>query len=379
MTERTGHHYSSLARQAARIDLWLLVAVLGLCAIGLIMVMSTSESLAEAKKHSDAMHYLKRQAVFMAAGLGVMVLARFVPVLVYRKLVYLILGIALAALTAVLIPGLGATAGGATRWLALGPLAVQPAEAAKLALVIYLAYSMSRKVERMDSFTVGVLPHLLVCGVMIAVSLLQRDLGMAAMMGLIMATMLFVGGARFRHLAAVAAVALPLGSAMIFMADYRLARLTVFLDPWQDPMGGGYQIIHSFFAFASGGVFGAGLGSSLQKLHYLPESHTDFILSILAEEIGLIGVLALLALYGIIAWRGLKWSLAAEDPFTRYLACGLTVLIFAQALVNMAVVMGLLPTTGLTLPLVSYGGSSLIVNLMAAGMLLRMSADLRRE
>jgi len=369
--------YRALAREVASFDPWLLTAVLALCGVGLVMVLSASSVLA-ASRHHDAYHLFKRQCLSLGLGLGMMTLCRFLPLGFYRRLAYPALIACLALLALVLIPGLGHQAGGATRWLGLGGFSLQPSEAAKLALVLFLAYSMAKKGDKMADFSIGIVPHLIVGAILIGLTLLQNDLGMAVILGLLLAIMLFLGGARLRHLLLLGALAGPMVLLMIFIAPYRLQRLATFLDPWGDPLDKGFQIIHSFLAFGSGGIIGQGIGSGRQKLAYLPEPHTDFIFSVIAEEAGLIGVGLVIGLFMTVAWRGFYWARRAEEPFVRLLASGLTLLILLQALINMAVVVGLLPTTGLTLPLVSYGGSSLVVNLAAAGVLLRLSADLRK-
>ncbi len=369
--------YRALAKEVAQFDMWLLAPVLLLAGIGLVMVLSASSILAESR-YGDAYYFLKRQALSLGLGLTLMTACRFLPVRFYNLVVYPGLLFCLGLLVMVLIPDVGYSAGGATRWLRFGLFSIQPSEAAKLALVLYLAYSMAKKQDKMEIFSVGIVPHLIVAGSMIALTLLQKDLGMSVMLGLLLIIMLFIGGAKLIHLLGLVAMAVPLGVALIIIAPYRVQRLITFLDPWRDPLASGFQIIHSFLAFGSGGLVGAGIGSGRQKLHYLPEPHTDFIFSILGEEAGFIGVAIVIILFAVLAWRGFYWARKAEEPFVRFLACGLTLLICLQALVNMAVVLGLLPTTGLTLPLISYGGSSLVINLIAAGILLGLSAQLRR-
>lgn len=369
--------YRALAREVAQFDLWLLVPVLLLAGIGLVMVMSASSILAQSR-YGDPYFFVKRQAMFLLLGTGLMVLCRYLPLRLYQILVYPALALALGLMIAVLLPGIGFTAGGATRWLHFGWFSIQPSEFAKPALVLYLAYSMAKKQDRMGQFSVGMAPHLIIGGVLMLLTVLQKDLGMSVMLGLLLMVMLFMGGARLIHLLGLAALAVPVGVALIMIAPYRVKRLVTFLDPWRDPLESGFQIIHSFLAFGSGGLTGMGIGSGRQKLHYLPEPHTDFVFSILGEEGGFVGVALVAVLFGILAWRGFYWAAKAQDPFARYLAGGLTLLICLQALVNMAVVLGLLPTTGLTLPLISYGGSSLVANLIAAGILLGLSARIRQ-
>ncbi|MBW1711956.1 MAG: putative lipid II flippase FtsW [Deltaproteobacteria bacterium] len=364
------------ALEAAGFDLWLLAPVLLLCGVGLIMVLSASSVLAE-NCYQDAYYFFKKQCLSLGLGLGLMALARFVKTSVLAVLVYPILFVCLGLLVMVLLPGVGSTVGGATSWLRYGSFSLQPSELAKIGLCLYLAYSMAKKQDNMGRWSIGLAPHLIVAGAMIGLTVLQRDLGMSAILCLLLVSILFLGGARLRHLLGLTAGAAASGAVMVLLAPYRVQRLVTFADPWVDPAGSSFQIIHSFLAFGSGGLFGTGLGQSHQKLGYLPEPHTDFIFAILGEEIGFLGILGVVTLFLLLAVRGFHWAAKAQDPYRRYLASGLTLVIVVQALVNMAVVLGLLPTTGVTLPFISYGGSSLVANLIAAGILLRLSVELK--
>jgi cell division protein FtsW len=263
--------------------------------------------------------------------------------------------------------------GGARRWLMLPGFAFQPAELAKLALVIYLAHSMARKQEKIKTFAVGVLPHLIVAGAVLGLLLLQPDFGTALILAVVLYLMLFVGGARIPHLLGTGALALPVLAYVMLTAEYRLRRLMTFMDPWRDASSSGFQVIQSLIAFGSGQLWGRGLGESRQKLFYLPEAHTDFVYSVIGEEMGLLGALAVLALFGIILMRGLRLTSKIEEPFEQYFAFGLTVLLGMQGLIHMGVVMGLMPTKGLVLPFISYGGSAIVVNLAEVGLLLGLS------
>jgi cell division protein FtsW len=276
-----------------------------------------------------------------------------------------------------LIPGIGVVRGGARRWLTLGGFAFQPAELAKLSLVLYLAHSLAKKSDRITTFSVGVLPHLVVGGVFLGLIVMEPDLGTAVTLGLLLFLMLFVAGAKTWHLALIGLSALPVVAFAVMGAEYRMRRLLTFLDPWQDASKSGFQIIQSYIAFGSGQLWGRGLGESRQKLFYLPEAHTDFIFSVIGEEMGLIGALAVLALFAVIIMRGLRLAGKIEDPFSRHLAFGLTTLLALQALIHMSVVMGLMPTKGLVLPFISYGGSAMVINLIEAGILLSLSRGRR--
>jgi cell division protein FtsW len=355
-------------------DLVLLCAVLGLTALGVVMVYSASAITAEAKLH-DQFYFLKRQLA--GVGLGITLLAVAMK-LGYRRLEPLawpILGVTLAALVAVLVPGIGHAAGGARRWIPLGFFSFQPAEAAKIALVLYLARSLAKKRDKVKVFTIGFLPHCIVAGLMIFLCLLEPDFGTSVVLALLLFALLFAAGARMGWLVGSLLVALPVAYQLVAGSPYRMRRITAFLDPWAHRDTIGYQIAESLMSVGSGGWFGQGLGDGKEKLFYLPAAHTDFIAAVVAEELGLVGILALVALYGIVIWRGLRAAYNAGDAFGCYLALGLSALIGIQAAVNLSVVFGLLPTKGLTLPFLSYGGSSVMVLLAASGVLLSVSAS----
>jgi cell division protein FtsW len=363
---------ASAAAPAPAIDPWIAGAVLLLTCLGLVMVYSASAVTAEARLH-DQFYYLKRQLVAAAVGMGLLLL--FVR-LGYRRLEALAVPLLLAvvvALVLVLIPGIGKVAGGARRWIDLGVLRFQPAEAAKVVLVLYLARSLSRKRERVKMFSIGFLPHVAVTGLLVALVLAEKDLGTAVILLLVLFVMLFAGGVKIGYLVGAVLLAIPIGWKLVAGTPYRMQRITAFLDPWQHRDGIGFQIVESLLGIGNGGWFGQGLGEGKGKLFYLPAAHTDFIAAVIAEEIGLVGMALLVLLFATLVARGFRATALAPDPFGCYLALGLTTLIGAQALVNLAVVLGLLPTKGLTLPFVSYGGSSLMTMLAAAGMLLSVS------
>lgn len=355
-------------------DPLLLVPVILLLCFGLIMVYSASSNLA-AHRLGDGYFYLKRQALFCALGLGLMAAVTRIPTSLYARLAYPLLLAGLAVLALLLVPGLGHVVNHSSRWLKVGGFSFQPAELAKIPLAFYMAYSMSRKGPEMRSFSRGLLPHLVVAGGFMGLIVWQPDLGTAVIIGAWVMILLFVGGARFYHLAGLMTVFAAATGWLIMNADYRLKRWLVFLDPWEDPQGAGFQIIHSFLAFGSGGILGVGLGNSKQKLFYLPEPHTDFVFSITGEELGFVGASLMILLFGILLWRGFRTALNARDLYRTYLALGLTCMLGLQVVVNMGVVTGMLPTKGLTLPLISYGGSSLVTTLISVGILLRISAE----
>jgi cell division protein FtsW len=242
-----------------------------------------------------------------------------------------------------------------------------------LAVVVYLAHSIAKKEPLIGSFSIGVLPHLIVTGLFAGVLLLEPDFGSALILTMLLYSMLFIGGVRVHHLLGTGLLALPLLVYVMTQADYRMRRLTCFMDPWSDASGCGFLVIQSLIAFGSGQLWGRGLGESRQKLFYLPEAHTDFVYSVIGEELGLLGALLVLALFGVILVRGLRLTGKIEEPFDQYLAFGLTVLLGLQALIHMGVVMGLMPTKGLVLPFISYGGSAMVINLVEAGILLGLS------
>lgn len=361
-------------RKALSYDPLLLFAVLFLVGFGLVMVFSASAITAQ-DKLGDSFYFLKRQAV--AAGLGLLGMAVAMK-LGYRRmarLAYPLLVLSIILLVLVLIPGLGTKVGGAKRWLRLPGISLQPAEVVKLAWVIYLSYSLAKKREKVQSFSVGFLPHLGVAGLLVLLCMLEPDFGSSVALLFLMFVMLFAAGAKLSYLVGSVLLAIPFAWTAIASSAYRMTRITAFLDPWANRKGSGYQVAESLMSIGSGGVTGLGLGDGRQKLFYLPEAHTDFIVSIIGEELGLLGIAALIALYGVIIWRGIRASLHATEAFGTYLGLGITALVAFQAITNMAVAMGLVPTKGLTLPFISYGGSSLIVLMGAAGLLLSISAS----
>ena len=359
-------------RDGLAVDRWMLLAVAGLLALGMTMVLSTSY-LHSQERYGDGTYFFRKQLVALAAGMIALVTCAIVPSTLYRRFAYPLLAVSFIILIMVLVPGIGVSRGGARRWIPFPGFAFQPSELAKLSVVFYLAHSMAKKEELIRTFSVGVLPHLMVGGVFAVLLLLEPDFGTALILTTLLYFMLFIGGVRVRHLLATALLALPVLAYVMMTAEYRLRRLMTFVDPWSDATGSGFHIIQSLIAFGSGQLLGRGLGESRQKLFYLPEAHTDFIYSVIGEELGLLGALAVLALFGVIIVRGLRLTAKIEEPFDQYLAFGLTVLLGLQALIHMGVVMGLMPTKGLVLPFISYGGSAMVINLMEAGILLGLS------
>jgi cell division protein FtsW len=361
-----------------RIDYFLLMVALALVGVGIVMVYSTSAILA-GDRLGDPYFFLKRQAVFAGIGLVIMIGMIFIPYEKLKVLAYPILALCILSLVAVLIPGIGHRAGGAIRWLKLGGFSFQPSEAAKLGLVIFLAYFLTKKEEKIRSFSFAFLPTVVLSGLVIALILKEPDFGTALFLTVMTFLLLFLSGARVIYIVGALLLAAPVVYYFLMNVSYRYKRLMSFVRPWDDPTGTSFQIIQSFLTIGSGGLFGLGLGEGRQKLFFLPAPHTDFIFSIIGEELGLVGALVVILLFVLFALRGVRIGLTLEDRFGSFLALGLTLMICLQALINMGVVLGLLPTKGLTLPFVSYGGTSLITNLAGVGILLHLSARAGRQ
>ena len=351
------------------IDLVLLAAVMGLVVIGTIEVYSSSAVYA-LKKSGDGAYFLKRQLLWVGLGLGALWLGARTDHRWLSRRTYSLLAVSLGALVAVLF--LGATINSARRWFVLGPLSIQPVELAKLALVTYLAYSLSRKADRLEKFTIGFVPHLLVCAVMMALLLKQPDLGSSIILGATTMTLLFVAGTRTSYILLAVLAAAPVAYHFIVGTPWRMKRFLAFFNPEAFSDNVAYQIVQAHIAVGSGGATGQGLGDGLQQLGYMPEGHSDFIAAAIGEELGFVGLLVVLTLYGLVLWRGARAALIAREPFGAYLAFGITIGFAFQAVVNFGVVLGLLPAKGITLPLVSYGGSSFIMSMYLVGIVLNI-------
>jgi cell division protein FtsW len=348
----------------------LFTALVALCTLGIVMAYSASAVYAAARYH-DAAYFLERDLLYAALGGAALWLGARTDFSVWRRWAYPMLLVALLLLVAVL--AFGARINSATRWFRLGPLSFQPAEIAKFALVVWLSYSLAKKAEKVRIFAVGFAPHLVMAGLMAALLLKQPDFGTAVILGVVTLLLLFVAGTKISYIVIAILAAAPLGWKIVTGTPWRLRRMLAFLDPWPYRKDVGYQITESLISIGSGGLGGLGLGAGRQKLFFLPEAHTDFILAILGEELGLIGVTGVLICFAVVIWRGLRTAYRAREPFGAYLAFGITAMLGLQALVNMGVVLGSLPTKGLTLPLVSYGGTSLATTLFMAGVLLNVS------
>lgn len=354
-------------------DYPLFLTTLLLVALGLTMVYSSSGILAR-EKFQDSTYFLKKEVLAAVIGLIGLFAAKVVPIEQLRKLVYPLLGIALILLTLVLVPGIGQKIGGARRWLRIGGFSLQPSEFAKLILIFFLAHVLARKKEKIRLFLVGFVPPLVLSGMVVALILAGKDLGNAVVVAATVFILSFVGGARPSYLLSEVLLALPAFYYLVAGVEYRWKRILAFLNPWEYERGAGFQIIQSYLAFHTGSLFGQGLGEGKQKLFYLPEAHTDFIFSVVGEELGLLGTLSVIGLFAIWLSRVFMIAWKAPDLFSSYLALGLGVLFGLQVVFNIGVVMGLLPTKGLALPFLSYGGSALIVSLISVGFLLNISS-----
>jgi cell division protein FtsW len=365
--------FFKLPQTEKRLDIILLLVTLILITIGTVMIYSSSSILAM-KRFNDGQFFLKKQIFFVLLGLGIMVLMTKIPYDQLKKFAYPGILVSVVLLILLLIPHVGIRAGGATRWLKLGFFSFQVTEIVKVSVVLFLAHFLTKKSGHITDFKRAVLIPLLVILLIVGLIILEPDFGTAVIITVIMMLMFYLSGCRIVHLAGIVALFAPAGIFLLLHKSYRLARLTTFLDPWKDPQRSGFQIIQSLLSFGSGGTFGVGIGDGMQKLFYLPEPHTDFILSIIAEESGFIGVVIVLFLFAVLIIKGFMISYKAPDLFSTLLAAGLTMVIALEAFINIAGVMGLIPLKGLALPFVSYGGTSLIMSLTTVGILLNISA-----
>lgn len=360
-------------------DKWLIVAVVGLMIIGLMMVASSSV-MVSTKYFHQPFHFLIRQVCYLVFGCLAAIVIMRVDSSFWEKNSVLLLLICIVMLILVLIPGLGRVVNGSRRWLALGPVGIQVSELAKIILILYVSGYLVREHQRAQQSVLGFIKPMIVLGIVGGLLLLEPDFGATVVITGTVMVLLFLTGVRLRYYIGLLVV---VGVALVVLAvssPYRMARLTAFLNPWADQFNSGYQLTQSLIAFGRGGWFGLGLGESVQKLFYLPESHTDFLFAVLAEELGLFGILLVLTLYSILVMRGLMIGFRAytqQRLFAAYTAYGITFWLGLQAAINMGVNAGLLPTKGLTLPFLSYGGASLVVNCMVVALLLRIDHENR--
>ncbi|WP_072897313.1 stage V sporulation protein E [Clostridium fallax] len=359
-----------------KIDYITFYTIFLLLAIGVVMVYSASSYYAIIQKN-DSMYFLKRQLIWAVLGVIVMF---FMMSLDYHKLRKYTMIALIGCVPLLLLVFLFKDANGAYRWIRLGPLSFQPSELAKYVIVLFLANGIVNRGEKIKNLKEGVFYFLMVSGFYAGLILAEKNLSIASVIMIVTFIMLFVGGARSKHLFGLVLPALiSLGFLFIFTSSYRRARLLNFLDPWQDPARHGYQLIQSFYALGAGGVTGLGLGQSRQKTLYMPEPHNDFIFSIIGEELGLIGCVVVITLFIVFVFRGIKIAIEARDLYGTLLATGITSIIAVQALINIAVVTGSMPVTGVPLPFISYGGTALVINMMAMGILLNISRQREKK
>lgn len=353
-------------------DRLLFIATVGLVCASLVMVYSSSAVLGLEQYKDRPTLFLFKQATFALLGFALMQVLMRVDYRRYRQpgLIWAVLGLTGFALVVVLF---GPRINGARRWFNVAGVGVQPSEFAKIAVIFFVAAVLERRMDRIDELRYSLLPVGVVLGCVVALIMLQPDLGTALSIILIVAAMVFAAGINYRYIIGLMLVALPAAYIVLMSAGYRRRRIEVFLDPWKDPLGDGFQVIQSLIAVGTGGVFGRGLMAGVQKLYYLPYPHTDFIYAVIGEELGLIGTTVILACFCVIAWRGLRTALRAPDRFGAFLALGLTAMVVVQAFFNISVVLGLLPTKGIPLPFVSFGGSSLLMSMLGMGILLNVS------
>lgn len=365
---------STLWQQAGRYhyDSLLIGVLFFLLAWGTIMIYSTSAVYA-GLRFDNSYYFLQRHVLHLLLGFGCAGMAMFIPYHRWREWLPILMLVMLVMLVAVLIPGIGHEVKGGRRWLRIAGFGIQPAELLKIVIVIYMASYVDRKQGLIQSFSRGMGPSLLVSGLYLLLVLLQPDFGTVVLLATTVMLMLYVGGCRFWHLAACLSVVGALGTTLVVTQAYRMRRILAFLNPWEDPLDSGFQIIQSFIAIGTGGWLGRGLGESRQKLFFLPDAHTDFIFAIFSEELGFLWVCMLVALFALFLWRGFWIAWHAPDNFGKFLAFGCTTVLGLQVIINLFVVTGLLPTKGMPLPFISAGGSALLMALTCTGILLNIS------
>ena len=365
--------------RSSRLDHLLLFTILTITLIGLVMVASSSMPIA-VKQGEISFYYFMKQGIFAIISWVALGVVLFIPMVFYQRLYKLWLIFAVLALVAVLIPHIGHQVNGSKRWILIGPIAFQVSEFVKLCGVMFVAQYLAKNQKAVTETVMAVFIPIVILGVLGILLLLEPDFGATVVLFVTCVGMMFMAGVRIRWFILFIVLGAAAVTALVVLSPYRMARLTGFLHPWENAFGIGYQLTQSLIAFGRGGIFGVGLGDSVQKLFYLPEAHTDFILAIFGEEMGLIGVIVLLALYAVMVWRGLKIAQVAHGLgrlFSGYVAYGITFWLGLQVIVNVGVNIGLLPTKGLTLPFMSYGGTSLLIDTVVAAILLRIDLESR--
>lgn len=356
-------------------DKWLFLATLALVCTSIVMVYSAS-ALVALERFQQPYLFVTKQIMWAAIGIAVLTIVMRIDYRTYRndRMIWLLLAIVGVMLVSVLF---SRPINGTRRWFGVGGFGIQPSELAKVVAILFTALMLERRRQRINELGYALLPIALIVGGLVGLILLEPDFGTSVSLLAVVAVMVFAAGISYRYLLGAALLMLPALYVILMQADYRRRRLLIFMDPWSDPLGDGFQIIQSLIAVGTGGVFGKGLMNGVQKLFYLPEPQTDFIYSVISEELGMIGASLVLLCFCVIAWRGLRTAMRAPDSFGAFLALGITMMLVLQAFVNISVVLGLMPTKGIPLPLVSNGGSSMLINLLAVGVLLNISQHTR--
>lgn len=353
-------------------DFWIFITVLILLSLGLVMVLSASMPAAYSYI-GNTYYYFEKQLIFAVIGFVAMFVAMNIDYRKLKKLSTITLILSIVLLILVLVPGIGNVENGSRRWIYLGPSGFQPSELAKFAIILFFSYSLSKRKDKLQSFTKGLLPYLFIIGIYAVLLMCEPHFSCTIIITLVATIILFAAGAKIRHFAALVIPAAGGVTLAVLFIPYIQDRVLSFLNPFKDPLGEGYQTIQSLYAIGSGGIFGRGLGRSMQKFLYLPFAHNDYIFAVLAEELGYVGVIAVILLFLIFTWRGLKVAMSACDAFGSLLATGITCLISVQSLLNIAVVTNSAPPTGVSLPFFSFGGTSLVVFMTEVGLLLSIS------
>lgn len=368
----------SLIVKNKSLDYGLLIVVLVLLAIGLVTVLSASAHYS-LRTEGDSYFYVKKQLLFAVVGIiSMLIISKVDYRILNSRISYALLAGALMLLCLVFVPGIGVTRNDATRWINLAGFQFQPSEIMKIAMIFFIATTISKNPKKIRTFWAGLVPYLALIGVVAVLLLLEPHMSATVIITVIAIAMIFVAGAKLNHLIPIGLLGVVGAGILAYTSEYRWKRVMIFLDPWQDARGDGYQIIQSLYAIGSGGLFGVGLGKSVQKYLYIPEPHNDFIFSIWAEEMGLFGVIAVIVLFGIFIWRGMTIALKAPDMFGSLVATGVTVMIGIQAIFSIAVVSSSMPVTGIPLPFFSYGGTALVILLSCVGVLLSVSRQARK-
>lgn len=360
-----------MGKKRGPMDFPLFIIILILMCFGLIMVFSAS-MVEDVKRYNNIYYHLIKQSIWLVVGIGAMITMLIIPYQKLRNRKFINFGMAITLLLLIVVLFMPAV-NGAKRWIGVGTYGIQPSEIAKIMIIIYLADIIARKGEKIKSFTKGVVPVLLVSGILAVLIIKEPNMSTSMIIMAVAFCMLIVGGSKFSHLFGLVLVGLSGGVALAMSASYRRDRVLSFLNPWKDSLGSGYQVIQSLYALGAGGLFGVGLGQSRQKWYYIPEAQNDFIFAIIGEELGLLGVLFVILLFVLLVWRGMKIALNCEDRFGSLLAVGITALIAVQSSINLLVVSSFMPVTGVPLPLISYGGSSYLFTMAALGLLLNIS------